>query len=192
MIMMRRTKMYPVILIFTFFAMYQPTTGSICCLPRQWHAYQLVSMESTDKVYVDVLFDANLKKIASTIKMSRKGKKSQEFSLQDYANSVEYSVANNVCEKIPITTGFPWCVPDSAIVLFQSFVGTGANKIATTTYEISNSMELGDGVLTVTDGECIPINFKLAAINNGASTDVYGFEEGIPDATIFDTPATCQ
>ncbi|CAC5418350.1 unnamed protein product [Mytilus coruscus] len=150
--------------------MYKQTTGSICCLPRQWHAVQLVSMRSTDKVYVDVSFDANLKKVASYMKVSREGIQSQEFSLQDYGNSIEYYVANNFCKKIPISTGFPWCVPDSAKILFKSFVGTGANKIATTTYEISNTIELGNGVLTVTDGEIyLPVKYKIYEYNKTLS-----------------------
>ncbi|XP_052077594.1 uncharacterized protein LOC127715545 [Mytilus californianus] len=106
---------------------------------------------------------------------------SEMFVLQDYGHKMQYVVEKGMCTKSAMQGPFTFnCVPNNATVVMKTTVGS--DHTPGTIFKIPFG-SIGDGYLTITDDDCIPVLYQVTANINGMQTmesvGIYDVKQGI-------------
>lgn len=116
-------------------------------------------------------------------------------AIQDYEKGTEYDIVNGNCTTKRLG---PWkskCIPDNAVVVQDTYLGAGFEKVAVKTYLYTeNGLQVYS---TVTANGCIPIasvqsGTTLEGVPTVTAAEFSGITRGVKDPSVFNIPAICN
>ncbi|XP_067659317.1 ependymin-related protein 1-like [Haliotis asinina] len=182
-------------------------SGSICCPPKQFNAFQYVtvvnSTSSLRALYFIVYDGVNERYLITGDRNNRKYIGTTKV-IYDYRKRVGYNIdaAARTCSKFPLRGNFRdqenVCVPSDAVSIGPFFYGYNQNRLNSQSYTYSRTNADGwqqDVVTTISETDCVPIVISTItsgeAGNSHTTVGYNDFYPGIRDITVFDIPRYC-
>ncbi|XP_052712951.1 mammalian ependymin-related protein 1-like [Crassostrea angulata] len=111
--------------------------------------------------------------------------------IMDYKNGKEYLWGNGYCQVLPVGNFSKSCIPETAKLLSQSYMGAAPHELSVKMYSFEKDSY--EGFATVT-AECTPIEDYFSNVAKGyIQFAVYSnFSTGIKDPSVFTPPEICH
>nr|XP_034338183.1 mammalian ependymin-related protein 1-like [Crassostrea gigas] len=111
--------------------------------------------------------------------------------IMDYKNGKEYVWANGYCRVLPVGNFSKSCIPESAKLLSQTYMGAAPHELSVKIYSFEK--DSNEAFATVT-AECTPIEAHFSNVAKGyIEFIVYSnFSTGIKDPSVFTPPEICH
>ncbi|XP_046579754.1 ependymin-related protein 1 [Haliotis rubra] len=190
-----------------FFAGLTVVSGSICCPPKQFNAFQYVTFvnsTTTLRALYFIVYDGVNQRYLIT------GDRSNKFVgttkvIYDYKKRIAYSIdaEARTCTKFPVEGNFEdqqyVCVPSGAESVGPLFYGYNQSRLNSQAYVYNSTAPDGsfqNVVTTVSQDDCVPIVICATITGGPGGNSVYtvgynDFYPGIRDITVFDIPPYC-
>ncbi|XP_046579506.1 ependymin-related protein 1-like [Haliotis rubra] len=183
-------------------------SGSICCPPKQFNAFQyvtIVNSTTTLRALYHIVYDGlkqrylisgdRLNNYLGTTKV-----------IYDYQKMLGYSIGSvaRTCTTFPLHGHFEdqenICVPSGAVSLGPYFYGYNRNKLASATYTYNSTTTDGRHQsieAIVSQDDCVPLVSTTISTDSAGVNSLYvlgynDFYPGIKDASVLDIPTYCR
>ncbi|XP_046579725.1 ependymin-related protein 1-like [Haliotis rubra] len=183
-------------------------SGSICCAPKQFNAFQhvtYVNSTTTMRALYFIVYDGvNDRYLVSGDRSNNKFVGTTKV-IYDYKKGVAYSIdaAARTCSKYSLQGQFDdqqsVCVPSDAVSLGPFFYGYNRHRLNSQSYTYNTTTADGrrqNVITTVSEGDCVPVVVTRTTTGGGEGNSLYvlgynDFYPGIRDITVFDIPPYC-
>ncbi|XP_067659216.1 ependymin-related protein 1-like [Haliotis asinina] len=183
-------------------------SGSICCPPDQFNAYQYVNFvnsTTTVEALYYMVYDGVNQRYLITGDRSNGQVVSTTKVIYDYRQRTAYNIdaQAGTCTTFPIQGNFEdqqsVCVPSEAVPIGPFFYGYNQNRLNAQSYTYNTTSPDGGRqrvTIVVSDAGCIPLVIARTTTGGAGGNSFYqvgynDFYPGIRDITVFDIPSYC-
>ncbi|XP_046579757.1 ependymin-related protein 1-like [Haliotis rubra] len=184
-------------------------SGSLCCQPRQFNAFQYVTYvnsTSTLRALYFIVYDGINERYLITGDRNNRKFVGTTKVIYDYRKRIGYNIdaEARTCTTFPVRGNFRdqenVCVPSGAVSVGPFFYGYNQNRLNSQSYTYNSTTADGrqqNVVTTITETNCVPIVISTITYGSpgGNSNTMVGYNDfypGIRDITVFDIPPYCN
>ncbi|XP_046579597.1 ependymin-related protein 1-like [Haliotis rubra] len=183
-------------------------TGSICCPPQQFSAFQyitFVNSRTTASALHSFVYDGTNQRYLISSNRNDNNFIGTTKVIYDYKKKLGYSIntESKLCTTFPVQGQFEdqenVCVPSGAVSLGPLFYGYNRNRLNALSYTYKTTAFDGRQQIvetTVTKDGCVPIISTTTTVGGEGGNSLYtvgynNFYQGLRDDTFFDIPSYC-